>query len=74
MSANDRNKEPMPYTAPDYDPDHSGRPPASVPQYEVKTPDSVVAGEGSAAEREPQVYVEPGYNPDAPDFQAPSGS
>lgn len=63
MSAHDRSDEPVPYTAPDYDPDGSGRPAATVPDTGREAPETA-AGEGSAAGNEPMPYVDPGYDPD----------
>ena len=65
MGTHESKGEPVPYTAPDYDPDNSGRPAADVPQDASATPPSSDAG-GEQAElaKEPQPYVDPVYDPD----------
>ena len=46
MADNPQKKEPIPYTAGDYDPGHTGRPPA----------ESHGAGEGTQQGNEPEPY------------------
>lgn len=57
MSEAKRSENPVPYTAPDYDPDQSGRPPASVP---TRTDTTAPTAERA---KEPQPYVAPEHDP-----------
>lgn len=64
MGTHESKGEPVPYTAPDYDPDNSGRPPADVPTGLTGRPPSTgAAGEQTQLDREPQRYVDPAYDP-----------
>ena len=64
-----RDDEPMPYTAPDYDPDGSGRTPADKPKDLPGTAGGPIpaasgtVGDGSERRREPQPYVDPSHDP-----------
>lgn len=65
MGTRDSKGEPVPYTAPDYDPDQSGRPPADVPEAPAGAPRTPAAGEQTQLDKEPQPYVDPAYDPAA---------
>ena len=57
MADNPQKKEPIPYTAGDYDPGHTGRPPADQPDHLTRPPaESHGAGEGTQQGNEPEPY------------------
>lgn len=71
-SSADPKDEPVPYTNPTYDPDKSGRPPASTPKNlsgtvgEKAGTDKGTVGDGGDRRREPQPYVDPSHDPAKP--------